>query len=73
MKDQWAAWLKETDMKLHAVSLKDTLQQKKDQLEELQVSCARPAPVAGTCQYRPPSVPWTEIDSGMDTLAAYSF
>ncbi|XP_043244080.1 nesprin-1-like [Amphibalanus amphitrite] len=36
MKDQWAAWLKETDMKLHAVNLKDTLQQKKDQLEELQ-------------------------------------
>ena len=37
MKDQWATWLKETDMKLHAVNLKDTLQQKRDQLEELQV------------------------------------
>ena len=36
MKDQRAAWLQETDLKLHAVTLRDTLQEKRDQLEQLQ-------------------------------------
>lgn len=37
MKEQCLAWLRETDTKLHAVDLKPTLDEKKQQLEILKV------------------------------------
>jgi len=37
LKDQCLTWIRETDTKLHAVDLKATSQEKKDQLEILKV------------------------------------
>lgn len=37
MKDQCLSWLRETDTKLHAVDLKATADEKKEQLELLKV------------------------------------
>jgi len=37
LKDQCMTWIRETDTKLHAVDLKATSQEKKDQLEMLKV------------------------------------
>lgn len=38
LKDQCMTWIRETDTKLHAVDLKATSQEKKEQLEILKVS-----------------------------------
>lgn len=37
LKDQCMAWLRETDTKLHAIDLKATFEEKKEQLEILKV------------------------------------
>jgi nesprin-1 len=38
LKDQCMTWIRETDTKLHAVDLKATSQEKKEQLEILKVT-----------------------------------
>lgn len=37
LKESCLAWLRETDYKIHAIDLKNTLQEKKTQFDELKV------------------------------------